>query len=171
MSDRPTVRRTWAKRGQTPVIVSAGGWKTRSVMSAIACEANGQRPRLLFMIRPSAIRSPDIVQYLQRLKRHLNDRRAIILMDGLKVHWSVLVKTFLKQECSWLEAERLPSYAPELNPMEYGWSAFRGKDTANVAPPTARALDGMIRRGLHRIRRNHNVLKGCLKASGLYKDI
>lgn len=171
VSDRPTVRRTWAPRGRTPIIASAGGWKTRHVMSAIAGEANGQRLRLLFLVRPSAVRSPDIVQYLQRIKRHLNGRRAIILMDGLKAHWSETVRTFLKKERSWLEAERFPSYAPELNPMEYGWSAFRTKDTANVASATAASLDRLIRRGLTRIGRNQSVLRGCLKASGLFPDI
>lgn len=171
VSDRPTVRRTWAPKGKTPVVASAGGWKTRHVMSGIVCESNGRRPRLLFLVRPSAVRSPDIVQYLRRLKRHLNGRRAIILMDGLKAHWSTTVKAFLKKERSWLEAERFPAYAPELNPMEYGWSAFRTKDTANVASATTASLDRLIRRGLKRVGRNQALLRGCLKASGLFPYI
>jgi transposase len=171
VSDRPTVRRTWAPKGKTPVISGAGGWKTRSVMSGIACEATGKNPRLLFMIRPKAVRSPDIIQYLKRLKRHLKGRKTVILMDGLRAHWSRQVMTFLKEERHWLEAERFPSYAPELNPQEYGWSAFRGKDAANIAPGTTAELDRMIRQGLRRIGRNESLLKGCLKASGLFKDI
>lgn len=140
-------------------------------MGGIACWANGRNPRLLFMIRPAAVRSPDVIHYLQRLKRQRPGRMIIIFMDGLKAHWSKPVQAYLKQERSWLEAERLPAYAPELNPMEYGWSAFRGKDAANVAPATTNLLDRMIRKGLRRIGRNEAVLKGCLRASGLFKSI
>ena len=46
VSERPTVRRTWAPIGETPVIASTGSWSVRSVIGAIVCSPTGRNRRI-----------------------------------------------------------------------------------------------------------------------------
>ena len=43
----------------------------------------------------------------------------IVLWDGLPAHRSKTVKEYIEGQKAWLRVERLPAYAPELNPVEY----------------------------------------------------
>lgn len=167
-SDRPSVRRTWSRRGVTPVIATAGGWKSRHVIGTIVATPKGRRPRFFASVRPKAVRSPDVVAHLRALRRHLGGRRLILLWDGLKAHTSRETRSYVESQSSWLAVERTPTYAPEVNPPEYGWSSMRAKDTANTCPATPADLDRGIARGVRRLKRNPGLLRGFLKASGLF---
>jgi len=90
-------------------------------------------------------------------------------MDRLAVHRSKESTVFLKEQRRWLIVEWFPAYAPELNPIEYLWSASKRKDFANFCPDTMADLDQRIRRSMKRIRRKPNILKGFLKASSLFR--
>lgn len=168
-SDRPTVRRTWAQIGHTPIIATAGGWKNRTVIGTVVTDPRGKRlPKLYAMICEHAVRAPDCVQYLTDVKRHLHGEKLILLWDGLSAHTARLTQAFLKTQRSWLSVERLPTYAPELNPAEYLWSSIKSKDASNICATSLADLDGHIRRGLQRVKRSPSLLRGCLNASGLF---
>ncbi len=167
VSDRPTVRRTWSLRGRTPIIQSAGHWRTRSVVGVILCTVEGRRPALLLRIVQGTVRSPDVVRVLTELRRHTRGT-VILLWDRLAAHRSREVQASLRTQRSWLSVETFPAYAPELNPPEYLWSALTRKDLANVSPDTPEDLDARIRRGVRRVRRQPDVRTGCLRASTLF---
>lgn len=167
-SDRPTVRKTWSKKGRTPVIPTAGGWKNRTVIGTIVASPRGDRPRFFGSIRPSAVRTPDIIAYLKNLKRHLKGRKLILFWDGLRAHTSKATSAYVRTERHWLTTERTPTYAPEVNPAEYGWANMKTKDTANSCSETLALLDLRIRSGIRRLGRSPHLLKGFLKASGLF---
>lgn len=169
VSDRPSIRRTWSRRGVTPIIRSAGGWRTRSLIGTITCTPRGNRPRLFLAIRPCAVRTPDAIRFLTHLRQHLGDRTLILIWDNLKVHRSRRVQAFLRTQRDWLTVRRFPSYAPDLNPVEYVWSTLDGKDLANTCPDALADLDRRVRNGARRLRRHPDVLTGCLRASGLFK--
>lgn len=167
VSDRPTVRKTWALRGRTPLVRSAGHWRTRSVVGVIRCAIEGTHPALLLRIVRGAVRSLDVIRVLKELRRHTRGK-VILLWDRLASHRSREVRAFLRVQRSWLTVEEFPPYAPELNPPEYLWAALKGKDLANTCPDTLRDLDGRIRNGARRLRRHPDILRGCLKASTLF---
>ena len=167
-SDRPTVRKTWSRKGKTPVVASAGGWKNRSVIGTIVATPTGEHPRYFGSIKSKAIRSPDIVTYIKNLRRHLHGRKLILFWDGLRAHTSRETTAFIKTQSSWLTIERTPTYAPEVNPAEYGWSSMKTKDMANTCSKTTMELDARIRKSFRRLQRSPNTLKGFLKASGLF---
>lgn len=166
-SERPTVRRTWAPRGKTPIIRSTGSWQVRSVTGAIGCTPRGTRPRLYFKFSPRTITAPEVIRFLRQLRRHTRGN-VILLWDGLPGHRAKVVQHFKAANRSWLTTERFPAYAPELNPVEYLWSALKTRDTANCSPHTLADLDRRIRHGVRRLRRRSDVLTGCLRASGLF---
>jgi len=41
---------------------------------------------------------------------------------------------YLARQRAWLTVERLPSYAPELNPIEQIWGNVKTRELANVVP-------------------------------------
>ena len=45
---------------------------------------------------------------------------------------------------SWLTVERLPAYAPELNPVEGLWASLTSHATANFSPHTLEELGGQL---------------------------
>ena len=43
------------------------------------------------------------------------------------------MRSFLATQRDWLVVERLPGYAPDLNPVEQVWSNLKGNELANLA--------------------------------------
>lgn len=168
ISERPTVRRTWAPRGQTPVISSTGSWKSRSLIGIISCTSRGRKPKLFLRIHARTIRSREVTHAVKELRRHL---RGIIflLWDGLKTHTSKETRAFLKTQRHWLRIYRFPAYAPELNPTEYLWSVGKNKDLVHLHVDTVNDLDTHIRRYKRRISSRPDLLTGFLKRSTLFK--
>ena len=68
-----------------------------------------------FRLFEGAIKGPQVITFLQHLLPHLPGRLWIV-WDAIAIHRSRLVKDFLATEEDRLRVERLPAYAPELNP-------------------------------------------------------
>lgn len=56
-------------------------------------------------------------------------------------------------QANWLHVERLPAYAPELNPVEYLWSYWKQHELANSCPKDIWELGHAASQALKRIRR------------------
>ena len=161
------MRYTWAKRGRTPYIRSAGGWKHRTVIGTVLCRPDGSRPRLVFTVQRKGVRARHIIRYLIKLKRHQKGRKLVLFLDGLPAHRAKVVEKWIYENKDWLTVHRFPAYAPEYNPAEYVWSATKTKDHAHRCPKTMESLERRIRYGLKRVS-EASVLRGCLRASKLY---
>lgn len=115
MSTRPTRARTWAPRGQTPVLHETFNWKSLSIIGGLALW------RFYFQIHAGSIKSLQVIEFLQHLQRHIPGK-ILILWDGAPIHRSLLVKNHVAATRRRVIVERLPAYAPELNPVEYIWT-------------------------------------------------
>lgn len=111
-----------------------------------------------------------VISTLRAMRHHLSGK-LLLLWDGLPAHRARGVRDFLTGQAAWLRVERFPAYAPELNPVEYLWSASKRKDLANRCPTDIAEMDDALRRSAQRIRRHPDVLQGFLKASGLFLKI
>lgn len=169
ISERPTVRRTWAPKGKTPVIVSTGHWNIRSVIGAIVCDPDGAHPKFFLRIIRGAVRKEDDLRFLKQLRRH-EPGSLILLWDRLAAHRSKIIRGWAEASAGF-SIEHFPSYAPELNPQEYAWAVAKNKDLANLYPEGLPALDGHIRRMKRRLQRRHDLLRGFLKKSGLFPNM
>lgn len=108
----PMVVRTYAPRGQTPVLKVK---LTRDHLSAIG----GLTPegRLFMRIQDHSYKGPDVVRFLQMLLRKVPGN-LLVIWDGATIHRCQAVKDFLaKGGAKRIHLERLPAYAPELNPQ------------------------------------------------------
>jgi transposase len=130
----PTVRRTLAPRGRTPVLEA---WDRRDRISAISCITLSPRigrPGLYFHLMPDnqTVHAEDVVTFLKDLRRQLGGPFTVI-WDRHNIHSrSRLVKAFLAEHPE-VVAEDFPGYAPELNPDEWVWSWTKYGRLSNLA--------------------------------------
>src|SRR5262249_2936549 len=130
----PTVRRTWAPKGQTPVL---DAWDRRdriSAISSITVSPHNRKLNLYFDLLPdnTNVHAEDVVAYLRRLKAQVGGPLTI-LWDGSVVHdRSTLVQAFLADHPE-IQTVRLPAYAPELNPDELVWAWTKYGRLGNLA--------------------------------------
>src|SRR5574342_179883 len=83
VSQHPVVRRTWAPRGETPILVHTGGnWKRLSVAGALAFRWDGRRSRFFFQTYPGAYTDRRLGPFVRVLKRHLRASRIVRIWDG-----------------------------------------------------------------------------------------
>jgi hypothetical protein len=106
---------------------------------------------------------------LGELRRFLGGQKATLLWDGLPAHRSNKMAAFLASQRHWLVAERLPAYAPELNPVEGLWSNLKGKggELANLCSPTLAGVIEQAQRGIGRVRQTPHLAYSFLRHAGL----
>jgi transposase len=63
-----------------------------------------------------------------------------------------MMSEYLLIQQHWLKVERLPAYAPELNPVEILWSSLKGGEFANRAESTVEGLVAAAHSGVDRVR-------------------
>jgi DDE superfamily endonuclease/Winged helix-turn helix len=77
-----------------------------------------------------------LIEVMGELRRFLGGEKATLLWDGLPAHRSRAMRAWLATQRHWLVVERLPAYAPELNPTEGLWSSLKAVELANLCGPT-----------------------------------
>src|SRR5215831_16702835 len=71
LSTQPVVRRTWAPRGETPVVIHPFRyWERLSVAAALAFPWDGRRSHLFFQTRPTPYTTAALIGFLRQLHRH-----------------------------------------------------------------------------------------------------
>jgi hypothetical protein len=115
----PPVRRTWSVRGRTPVLRHRVAWKRASMAAALGYRPDGTAARLCFHLQPDSYDTDSLIGVLEQLAGFYRGQQVVLLWDGLSSHWSSKMRAHLHEQRHWLTVERLPAYAPELNPVEY----------------------------------------------------
>ena len=161
LSERPTRVRTWALKGQTPVIQFHFNWKQLSLIAGLSFR------QCVFRLHQGVIRSAQIVEFLQALRRHLK-RRLLIIWDGLQAHRSRLVREHVDSTKGAIELAFLPPYAPELNPVEYLWAWLKRHALANFCPDGLTELASTARRKLKSAQRRSSIIAACWQQAELF---
>ena len=167
VSQRPPVRRTWAPRGETPVLSYAFNWKKLSVAIAVGFRWDFRRSGLFFETRPGSYNDGTLIEFLNDLKREFRGRRVVLIWDGLPSHKSRPMQAYLRAQRSWLTVERLPGYAPDLNPAELVWGNVKGCELANLCADNLAGVEQELRSGLRRVRRSPTLAFAFLRHTGL----
>jgi DDE superfamily endonuclease len=107
------------------------------------------------------------VEVLGGLRRFLGGEKATLLWDGLPAHRSRAMGDWLATQRSWLVVERLPAYAPELNPVEGLWSSLKAVELADLTTPTLGEVIDQAHRGIDRVRRTPHLAYSFLRHTGL----
>lgn len=161
----PNVRRTWAPRGQTPLVRHRYRRDKLSAISAVTLSARRQRLGLYIHFHPDQnITHVEVAVFLRALLRHLRGH-VIVLWDGGPIHKGPDVRTLLAR-CPRLHVERFPGYAPELNPDEFVW-AYLKTTLANGQPDSLQELLAALCRLTRQVRKRPDLLRSFITASDL----
>ena len=153
LSQKPAAKNTWAPEGETPVLKLNFNWKKLSVIGAITIKT------LYFQLHEESIKAAQVIEFLSHLQRHIKGR-LLVVWDNLPAHRSKIVAEYLAGTKGRVWVERLPGYAPELNPIEYLWGYAKGNDLANFAPKDLWELSEKAKKALRRVKR----MPRCLRA-------
>jgi transposase len=163
----PVVRRTWAPRGKTPTLRHRGHWKRASMAAALGYRTDASRARLCFHVQKDSYNTVSLIGVLEQLKAFYQGQQVVLLWDGLGAHWSNKMLDWLEGQQDWLQVERLPAYAPELNPVEGLWANLKGVELANFAGDTVVQVADQAQHGIERVCASEELVVGFLAHTGL----
>jgi transposase len=75
----------------------------------------------------------------------------ILIWDRLPGHKARLTQDYLRSQKAWLKTEWLPSYAPDLNPIELVWGHAKSGEIANQPFEDLDDVADTLRRQLRRV--------------------
>ena len=163
----PSVRATWAPRGQTPVLRHHFAWKRLSLAGVLAYEPDASDAHLVFQLRPGAYNDATLIEFLAEVHQHEQQRSGILIWDGLPSHRSRRMLDWLADQRAWLSVERLPGYAPDLNPIEQAWGNVKSQELANLCADSIGDVSDAAKDGLHRIGSDTPLCFAFLRHTGL----
>jgi transposase len=130
----PSVRRTWGPRGKTPILDAYDRRDRISAISSISVSPHNRRLNLHFNLLSdnTTVHAEDVVEYLKHLKNQVRAPLTVIWDNSTLHDKSKLVQAFLAAHPD-IKTERLPSYAPEINPDELVWAWTKYGRLGNLA--------------------------------------
>ena len=164
----PLVRRTWAPRGATPIMLQRGRSHGKvSAIAALVVSPARDRVRLFFRLHPDEnIKTPLVVSFLRQLSRQLGRKPFLVVWDRLNAHRAKATTVFLKKIGATFAL--LPPYAPELNPVEYVWSYLKANPMANDPHLDTSSLAGTARRHARSLQWRDELLRSFFKHTPLF---
>lgn len=158
----PFVARTYAPVGQTPVLRLPLSRDHLSVISALTPDG-----RLFAHIQEETYRGPAIVAFLRQLLRQVRGK-LLVIWDGAPIHRCQAVTDFLAAGAAKrLHLERLPAYAPDLNPDEGVWNLLKRGQLTNRCCRSLPELRWELGLAIRRLRRKTGQLIACFRHAGL----
>jgi transposase len=152
----PMCVRTYAPRGQTPILRVP---LTRDHLSAIG----GITPdgRIFMQTQTGSYDSAHVIPFLQMLLRKIPGK-LLVIWDGAPIHCSKVIKAFLADGAGKrLHLERLPGYAPDLNPQEGVWNLLKRRELKNLCCSTLSQLQRELVLAKERLRHRRHILQAC----------
>lgn len=162
---QPLLRRTWALRGQTPVIKAWDRHDRLTAVAALALTPKRRRCDLYFELLGHNAKAEDFFWFLVNLRTEIG-RPLTIVWDRLSAHLKA-ARTFMELGCRWIRFVYLPPYCPELNPVEHVWSTTKWGRLANWPAPDIDTLENRVEEDFRRQSEEQAVLRGHFHQAGL----
>jgi transposase len=160
LSERPTRIKTWAPKGCTPVLQYSFNWNQLSLIAGVTFW------RFYFRFFRGSIRSPQLVEFLKALRAQIKTK-LLIIWDGLPAHRSRFVRDYVESLDNHIVLERLPGYAPELNPVEYLFGYAKQRELANLCTSTIDEVRRYAGRRLKSMQRRPQIIAAFWKQAEL----
>ena len=164
----PLVRRTWAPQGQTPILKQRGKHREKiSIAAALSLSPEQDHVALHFeTIVNGYFNNHRTATFLEHLMREI-PVRILVLWDGGTMHKGDPIREAVAKFYPRLVLERLPSYAPMLNPVEYLWNWLKYGQLCNYAPRDAHELNRVALTHLRHVAKEQQTLIGFWHRSKL----
>jgi transposase len=157
----PMAVRTWAPRGQTPILRVKLTRDHLSASSGITLDG-----RLFMQVRKASYDAHAVIGFLRVLLRKIKGK-ILIIWDGSPIHRNKEIKAFLKAGAAKrLHREQLPGSAPDLNPDEGIWQYLKRVELGNVCCTDLDHLYQQVIRARERLRHKRDIICSCSKQCG-----
>jgi transposase len=157
ISNQDQIGRSYAPRGQTPVVVRMAKRVTQSMISAVS-----NRGLMRFMLYQGALNADRFIAFLRRLGRDAG-QKVFLIVDNLKVHHAARVKKWVAAHAHEIELFYLPAYAPDHNPDEYLNNDLKQQLRRQLQPGSQDELIKSTRAALRAIQRSPVRVKAYFK--------
>lgn len=133
-----------------------------SVMSGITPEG-----QFYMLSRRRALTSVESIWFLEHLRRQVKSK-LLVVWDGSPIHRSQEIKTFLANGgAQFVHLEKLPAYAPDLNPDEGVWQHLKHVEMRNLCCTDLDHLSAELNLAVKRLRRKPSLIQSFFAGAGL----
>lgn len=154
------VRRTYAPRGQRPVI------KTNSEVGkrVYAASAISEKGNLFHMVRENAFDAKAIIEFLRSILQKLG-RKVILIWDNASIHDCQAMRQFLITDpiAQNIHLAKIPVYSPHFNPDEQVWNRIKNHGLYNTCYRTINELIEKVDAELTGLSTNLEMIKQFFK--------
>ncbi|MHA1326897.1 MAG: IS630 family transposase [Promethearchaeota archaeon] len=123
-----TITRMWSLRGEQPKVFTHSGRKCQPLIGAV--DPIEGRIHVALADKLKAVQFQHFLEGL--LARYPSSRKLIVVLDNARIHHSKVLNAFLEANKNRIELMFLPSYSPDLNPMEWFWRFLWKQVTHNI---------------------------------------
>lgn len=166
----PLVRRTLAPRGHVaPLVHRASHREKVSVAAALTLSPAQGHVGLYYQTYPNGyVDAAAYAAFLRGVLRRV-EHPLVLVHDRGNMHRGGPVRE-LQRDFPRLDLNWLPSYAPELNPVEQLWNYTKDKELCNFVPHDVTECDAAVRVWLENIRHDQSRLRSFYRATPLPWD-
>jgi transposase len=158
----PATVRTYAPSGHTPILSAFLTHDHLSVMSGITPQG-----WLFTMTRDDSMNGLDSVHFLKHLLWQTKSK-LLVIWDGSPIHRNHCVKDYLANGATkHIHLERLPAYAPDLNPDEGVWDHLKYVELRNMCCLDLNHLHRELNLAILRLRHKPDLIQAFFALAGL----
>ena len=124
--------------------------------------------RIYLLVRRKSLNGLHTIEFVRHLLRHAGPR-LLLIWDGSPIHRRDAVTEFLNgARCRHVRMERLPGYAPDLNPWDAGgWDHLKHVEMRNLVCLDLEELHLQLHLAVGRLRQKPHLVPLFFKAAGL----
>ena len=159
-SDDP-LGKTWAPRGQTPVVKTSGQRQSVNIISAVSPVG-----AFWFKVYTGKMNATLFKEFLGDFLKY---RRSpvILIVDGHPSHKAKAIAQYIQKLEGKLELFFLPGYSPDLNPDEFVWNHMRNKGVTKKPLLRNESLRERVESDLQEIKASPSLVRSFFKAESV----
>ena len=161
---QPSCRRSWARRGRTPILRCWERHDRLSVIGAVELSPARSRLQVDWQVQRRNVQAEQVVRFVcEQAARY---GRIALVLDRSNPHRTAVrqLQAILHGR---LQVEWLPAYAPDLNPAEQLWNHAKYADLANFVPNDINHLGRRVGLSLYYQSRRPTLLRSFFKTAKL----
>lgn len=152
------VGKSYAPKGETPVLKEAGKRFSMSVISTVT-----NKGALKFMVYEGGLNIAIFLKFLRRLVQG-QQKKIFLILDNLKVHHGKKVQAWVQKHKHLIELFFLPPYAPEYNPDEYLNNTLKQRTHREKMSKNQEELSAHLRSTLAGLQKEPETIRSLFRA-------
>ncbi|ODS42014.1 MAG: hypothetical protein MSIBF_01305 [Candidatus Altiarchaeales archaeon IMC4] len=153
----PVLGKTWAPKGETPIVEVTGRKGGFCITSAISTAG-----RLLFRVEKEEMTAKTFIDFLNKVIKQHKKRRVIVISDKAPIHTANAVKEFSESKKKTFALYYLPSYSPELNCDEHVWAYLKENKLKTHMAKSVKELKKLALSSLWSMQKQKSLLKSLV---------